>query len=1151
MADVDERGSVLRTVADRYVILPQLGREGGASTVVKATDGETGRQVAVKLIPRVDTDRTHRVFFRREVEALGRLSHPNIVSLLDYGEDDGEDAFYLVFPWLEQGLREVLPPGDEIGWDDFADRWALPLADALAYAHERDVVHRDVKPANILVNDEGEPLLADFGISKIRSRMVTEATVAEFTSRPYAPPELDEMSSAARDTWGFATTVLRCLSTGPFTDYPHITAALADIDVPRDVEALLRRCTSRNRQDRLPNAITLRGELREIQNRRNRKWITQRAAQLTIRDAAARKLAPPPFDQDAEALERALRAEFAHGSHLARFFDPSLGRRVSDTFDLVGEHRRLRLAIAPGNLSFIVTKQINADESALHRIRRHGWPVAEEVLWTSHRQPPAEARRSMEMVLAALDEHYTRVDEADQLRDENRVFDVWLDLLDAKDDLEHARSGPLRYRSAEIDGKRVRFSLDKAPDSEIVGQERLCRPLDPDARDDRAAGSGVVVAQQGKIVILAFPERPTAVPRTGDLVLDTRASRAALRRQREAVVNVRSGIAVRPQLRDLLVDPRRIAAPNVRAEPTWFNETLDDDKHIAVTRALASPDFFLLEGPPGTGKTGFITELVRQELHRNPEARILLVSQTHVAVDNALVRLADAGLEDLVRLGKTGDDRIAEPAQRHLLDHRMPLWVAEIRANAERHLAQLAADASVELTDVQGTGALLELVAALNDLATATAKLADLTGNQAHPRPTLPAEADENDATSDADTLREQMTRHSTRIQELRERAGSLLGPAKIDSLLPPDADLTAAAVRAAVRSLTEEIPRLGRLADILTLQGEWFQRIESSRDLEGVLLHQARVVAGTCIGFMAHPAVRDLEFDLCILDEASKATATETLVPLARSTRWVLVGDPKQLPPMHEEVLDHEDLMRRHDLERADVERTLFQDLLLSAPEAARHQLTRQYRMHPGIGDLVSACFYEGALHSAAKPELRGWDRLFKPVTWLDTTPSSTRRETRNGTSMVNHYETQVIKRALTELRSALQNATVSTGDGRALRVLVLTAYRKQMEELHRAVAGLGSPLLDIEVNTVDAVQGRESDVTFFSVVRSNDRGELGFLGQRHWRRINVALSRSRFGLVIVGDAAFCDNAPGPLRTVLTHIRKHAKTCRIGAART
>jgi serine/threonine protein kinase len=197
---------VMRVVASRYVVMPedqQPGGEqrvGGASRVVKAIDQQTAGVVAVKLILGADADDTHRVFFQREVEALGRLTHRNIVSLLDHGEDGDEDAFYLVFPWVEKRLREVLPPPEDFGWDDFANTYGLALLDALAYAHERDVVHRDVKPANILISDDQTPLLADFGITKIRSHL-TEATVAEFVSRPYAPPELDGLGSASRDVW--------------------------------------------------------------------------------------------------------------------------------------------------------------------------------------------------------------------------------------------------------------------------------------------------------------------------------------------------------------------------------------------------------------------------------------------------------------------------------------------------------------------------------------------------------------------------------------------------------------------------------------------------------------------------------------------------------------------------------------------------------------------------------------------------------------------------------------------------------------------------------------------------------------------------------------------------------------------------------------
>ncbi|WP_228834564.1 AAA domain-containing protein [Nocardia abscessus] len=1150
----------MRVVADRYVVMPNEQQRGdGASRVVKSIDQQTATVVAVKLIPRADTDETHRVFFQREVEALQRLNHPNIVSLLNHGEDAAEDAFYLVFPWVQQRLRDVLPPPEDFGWDDFANSYGLPLADALAYAHERDVVHRDVKPANILVSEDQTPLLADFGISKIRSHL-TEATVAEFVSRPYAPPELDGMGSASRDVWGFAATTVACLTGRMLTDYPQLDEALDEIDVPPEVEALLRQCTSGDPAARPRDAMALRERLREIQTRRNRKWQQPRMAQLDFRDSATRGLVAPPHDRDLEAVERALNAEVARGTHLLRMIDPGSGQAMPDTLDLVGDQRRMRLVVLPNQPSFVVSRVNDDSDGALDTMRRVGWPVAEEIIWTSKQQPPATARQTMDMVLAALDEHYLRLNDEKRQRDENRMFDKWMDLLAAKEDLERTRSGVLRYTSVEVNGKRARFRLTAVPDTDVLGEERVCRVTVTDGvgRDRIVGGTGVVIAQEDTVLTLSYPRKPKNLPSEGELVLDIGPAKTALARQRDAVIKIRSGIAVRPLLRELLLDPTRIGQHAVPATAEWFDQRLDTDKRTALGRALGTQDFFLLEGPPGTGKTSFITELVRQELHRNPTARILLVSQTHVAVDNALVRLADAGLENLVRLGRADDDRIATQARRHLLEERMPAWVGEIRQRAEGHLRQLAEDQAVELAHVQGAVTLLECIAALTDQAAAEARLQSLGGtvrrtNLRAPKDTAPAAEsippDEEEIVSEMTALTELIDRTADRVDSLRRRAAELFGEARMNELVAPEISLTGTAVRAAFTAVVGENPRLEKLVGILQLQAEWLQRIESSHDLEAVLLRRARVVAGTCVGFLSHPAVRELEFDLCILDEASKATATETLVPLSRSRRWVLVGDPNQLPPMQEEVLDDEDLMERHELDRADVERSLFGDLLDQAPEIAHHQLTHQYRMHPGIGDLISACFYKNALQSVTAPELPGWDRLYKPVTWLDTARSSRRWESPSGTSVLNRHEVQVIKHALTELKSAVADGTVHTEDGNRLRVLVLTGYRKQMEELRHAAAGLSTPQLEIEVNTIDAVQGRESDVTFYSIVRSNSQGELGFLGPRHWRRINVALSRARYGLVIVGDVPFCETRPGPLNEVVTYMRRHPDSCRIRTA--
>jgi hypothetical protein len=105
--------------------------------------------------------------------------------------------------------------------------------------------------------------------------------------------------------------------------------------------------------------------------------------------------------------------------------------------------------------------------------------------------------------------------------------------------------------------------------------------------------------------------------------------------------------------------------------------------------------------------------------------------------------------------------------------------------------------------------------------------------------------------------------------------------------LLPPDKAAEAKALRA-----------------LVALQGEWIERVGRGSEFQGAFLQQCHVVAGTCVGLAGVRGMRELQFDLCIIDEASKATATEALVPIVRAGRWVLVGDTRQLPPFQEEAL-------------------------------------------------------------------------------------------------------------------------------------------------------------------------------------------------------------------------------------------------------
>lgn len=158
----------------RYKILEKLG-SGGMAIVYKALDSRLDRLVAVKIIlPGKEQSDVSLKRFEREAKALGQLSHPNIVGVIDYGHHMGSP--YLVMEYIPQGtLRNVLVEGT-MNWRD-AVRLLLPVAKALAYAHEKKIIHRDVKPSNILMTQSGEPMLSDFGIAKLlETEETTELT---------------------------------------------------------------------------------------------------------------------------------------------------------------------------------------------------------------------------------------------------------------------------------------------------------------------------------------------------------------------------------------------------------------------------------------------------------------------------------------------------------------------------------------------------------------------------------------------------------------------------------------------------------------------------------------------------------------------------------------------------------------------------------------------------------------------------------------------------------------------------------------------------------------------------------------------------------------------------------------------------------------
>ena len=170
--------------------LVEIGR-GGFATVYRAYQPAFRRTVAVKVLNEANLDELSQERFRRECQAMGLLSeHPNIVTVLDAGFLDSGQA-YMVMPFMPAGsLQDKVRREGPLPWAE-ASRVAVKLAGALHAAHDAGVVHRDVKPANVLISEYGETKLADFGIARVAGAGETQSGVVT-ASLAYAPPEVIE-----------------------------------------------------------------------------------------------------------------------------------------------------------------------------------------------------------------------------------------------------------------------------------------------------------------------------------------------------------------------------------------------------------------------------------------------------------------------------------------------------------------------------------------------------------------------------------------------------------------------------------------------------------------------------------------------------------------------------------------------------------------------------------------------------------------------------------------------------------------------------------------------------------------------------------------------------------------------------------------------
>lgn len=635
----------------------------------------------------------------------------------------------------------------------------------------------------------------------------------------------------------------------------------------------------------------------------------------------------------------------------------------------------------------------------------------------------------------------------------------------------------------------------------------------------------------------------------------TKQDRASYQKRKRALERLLDRESVLPDLIDLFDPSCKQVAQNygITLSDTDFARYDREDQHgnkislneqqrKAFNKLVNNGPLSLLQGPPGTGKTEFIAAFVHYLIEKQNTKRILLVSQSHEAVNTAAERIrkhcSRLGTElDVVRFSNREgavSPGLKDVYSNAITTEKRELFNAEIKYRVEA----LSEAIGLEPGFISGVVlAELRLFRQIDHLEKLLYQVNDLTDSK------------------EIGELKEIAVEldFSIRSRLSQEYGINLDKGAKVSAA--KDILISKLCTEYGVRP--DEARRVKALAKI---SRDMQDAMSGERvNLDEFYSRSRQLVAGTCVGIgQGHIGIQENIYDWVIIDEAARSIASELAIAMQSARRVLLVGDHLQLPPLYSDA--HKAALARKlgiNNSRTEIDEVLRSDFARAFNSAygaqASAALLTQYRMAPPIGDLVSKTFYDRKLLNGERaiPDVyqHAPEALCSVVTWLDTANLGHRAHhlEDRGTSIYNRCEADeiisVLKQVSENEEFVAQLSKLVNKDEAAIGVICMYAEQKRLlrQKFNQEIWSEGFKDI-VKIDTVDSYQGKENRIIILSLTRSDKQHSPGFL--RAPNRINVAMSRAMDRLLIVGNADIWkgNNKELPLGSVVSYMAERGQ---------